>query len=68
MADCDEVVFMKDGAISERGSHSELAKAAGDYSQMLTFDHARSVKKQNSSDDSEVKKLDEETPLGMYCT
>lgn len=65
LADCDEVVFMKDGTISERGSHSALSEAAGDYCQMLTFDHSRSVKKQNSSDDTEVKTIDvdEETPL-----
>ncbi|KAK3927988.1 Multidrug resistance-associated protein 5 [Frankliniella fusca] len=63
LVDCDEVVFLKDGAISEHGSHSELSKAAGDYSQMLTFDHARSLKKQTSADDTEAKNIDEEPPL-----
>lgn len=53
---------MKEGTITEQGSHSELAKASGDYSQMLTFDHARTVKKQNSTDDKEVKTTDDVLP------
>lgn len=55
LAECDEVIYIKEGSITERGSHSELSKASGDYSQMLTFDHARTVKKDNSTDDVELK-------------
>lgn len=62
LAECDEVLYIKEGTISERGTHSELSKAAGDYSQMLTFDHARTVKKQSSADDNVVESVDEELP------
>lgn len=32
LVDCDEVVFMKEGCITERGSHEELMNLNGDYS------------------------------------
>ena len=50
---------MKDGTISEQGSHAELLKAAGDYSQMLTFDHTRTVKKQSSGDEAVTEDITE---------
>uniref|UniRef100_A0A8B9BNX2 ATP-binding cassette sub-family C member 5 n=1 Tax=Anser brachyrhynchus TaxID=132585 RepID=A0A8B9BNX2_9AVES len=31
LVDCDEVVFMKEGCITERGSHEELMNLNGDY-------------------------------------
>ncbi|XP_034256173.1 multidrug resistance-associated protein 5-like [Thrips palmi] len=62
LAECDEVIYLKEGSITERGSHSELSKASGDYSQMLTFDHARAVKKQNSADDTDLKTTDDVLP------
>ncbi|KAM9583222.1 ATP-binding cassette sub-family C member 5 isoform 2-T2 [Trichechus inunguis] len=31
LVDCDEVIFMKDGCITERGSHEELMNLNGDY-------------------------------------
>lgn len=31
LVDCDEVVFMKEGCITERGSHEDLMNLNGDY-------------------------------------
>lgn len=31
LVDCDEVIFMKEGCITERGSHEELMNLSGDY-------------------------------------
>lgn len=31
LADCDEVIFMKEGCITERGTHEELMQLSGDY-------------------------------------
>lgn len=31
LVDCDEVIFMKEGCITERGSHEELMNLNGDY-------------------------------------
>lgn len=39
---------MKDGMISERGTHNELTAFGGDYCQMLQFDQTRDQK--NSSE------------------
>lgn len=41
---CDEVLYMKDGLISERGAHKELIVQGGDYCQMLQFDQIRDQK------------------------
>jgi ABC-type transport system involved in cytochrome bd biosynthesis fused ATPase/permease subunit len=41
---CDEVLYMKDGLISERGTHTELIAQGGDYCQMLQFDQIRDQK------------------------
>ena len=35
---------MKDGMISERGTHNELIALGGDYCQMLQFDQTRDQK------------------------
>lgn len=31
LVDCDEVIFMKEGGITERGSHEDLMNLNGDY-------------------------------------
>lgn len=41
---CDEVLYMKDGLISERGTHKELIVQGGDYCQLLQFDQIRDQK------------------------
>lgn len=48
LEECDEVLYMKDGMISERGTHNELTAFGGDYCQMLQFDQTRDQK--NSSE------------------
>uniref|UniRef100_A0A8C3YJJ1 ATP-binding cassette sub-family C member 5 n=1 Tax=Catagonus wagneri TaxID=51154 RepID=A0A8C3YJJ1_9CETA len=35
LADCDEVIFMKEGCITERGTHEELMNLNGDYATIL---------------------------------
>ena len=45
---CDDVLYMKDGMISERGTHNELRALGGDYCHMLQFDQTRDQK--NSSE------------------
>jgi ABC-type transport system involved in cytochrome bd biosynthesis fused ATPase/permease subunit len=47
---CDEVLYMKDGLISERGTHKELVIQGGDYRQMLQFDQIRDQKTTNDVD------------------
>jgi ABC-type multidrug transport system ATPase subunit len=49
---CDEVLYMKDGLISERGTHDELIARGGDYYQMLQFDQTRD---QKTSGDVEIE-------------
>lgn len=41
---------MKDGLISERGTHDDLVKAERDYFQMLQFDQVRDRKNSESGD------------------
>ncbi|PSN51489.1 Multidrug resistance-associated protein 5 [Blattella germanica] len=41
---CDEVLYMKDGIIAERGAHQELINRGGDYCQMQQFDQVRDEK------------------------
>lgn len=31
LVDCDEVIFMREGSITERGTHEELMNLNGDY-------------------------------------
>ncbi|MBN3298523.1 MRP5 protein, partial [Amia calva] len=35
LVDCDEVIFMKDGSITENGSHEDLMQLNGDYAAMF---------------------------------
>uniref|UniRef100_A0A8B9BMI2 ATP-binding cassette sub-family C member 5 n=1 Tax=Anser brachyrhynchus TaxID=132585 RepID=A0A8B9BMI2_9AVES len=55
LVDCDEVVFMKEGCITERGSHEELMNLNGDYAtifnnlQLGETPHIEVLKNTNSS-------------------
>jgi ATP-binding cassette subfamily B protein len=51
---CDEVLYMKDGLISERGTHIELLALGGDYCQMLHFDQIRDQKTANEMENEET--------------
>lgn len=33
--DCDDVIFMRDGSITEQGSHEDLMNLNGDYAAMF---------------------------------
>ncbi|KAG8233856.1 hypothetical protein J437_LFUL006879 [Ladona fulva] len=59
LSECDEILFLKDGMITERGSHKELIDKGGDYFQMAKFDEAR------EKDEEEPKsgKLDKESSI-----
>ncbi|KAL0973582.1 hypothetical protein UPYG_G00206420 [Umbra pygmaea] len=35
LVDCDEVIFMRDGSITEQGSHEDLMRLNGDYAAMF---------------------------------
>ena len=35
LKDCDDVVLLKDGRISEHGSHDQLMEADGEYAQLI---------------------------------
>ncbi|XP_046390511.1 ATP-binding cassette sub-family C member 5-like [Ischnura elegans] len=52
LPECDEIIFLKDGVISERGTHEELMSLAGDYYQLMQFDETR---KENSESDNKPK-------------
>lgn len=35
LVDCDDVIVMRDGSITEQGSHEDLMKLNGDYAAMF---------------------------------
>lgn len=35
LVDCDEVIFMREGSITEKGSHEDLMNLNGDYAAMF---------------------------------
>lgn len=35
LVDCDEVIFMREGSITEKGSHEDLMNLNGDYTAMF---------------------------------
>ncbi|KAJ9585510.1 hypothetical protein L9F63_002711, partial [Diploptera punctata] len=57
---CDEVLYMKDGIIAERGAHQELINRGGDYFQMQQFDQVRDQKSANTADTEEGGGTEEE--------
>jgi ABC-type transport system involved in cytochrome bd biosynthesis fused ATPase/permease subunit len=56
---CDEVLYMKDGLISERGAHEELVTQGGDYCQMLQFDQIRDQKTTNEVETEQTSYVEE---------
>lgn len=57
---CDEVLYMKDGLISERGTHKELILQGGDYCQMLQFDQIRDQKITSEVETEQAFDMEEE--------
>lgn len=64
LEECDEILFMKNGVISERGTHAELRWQGGDYAHMLSYDQARD-KKKDEQDEAAPTDLDEEPPTDV---
>ena len=65
LEECDDVLYLKNGKISERGTHLELAALGGDYSHMLSYDQERDKKKDKKKAEEEVPTdLEEEPPIG----
>lgn len=64
LEECDEVLFLKDGVVSEHGTHSELAALGGDYSHMLSYDQTRDKKKDKKEEEAVPTDLEEEPPIG----
>lgn len=62
MEECDEILYMKNGVISERGTHAQLKAMNGDYAHMLSYDQDRD--KDKKEEDVNAADLDEEPPAG----
>lgn len=67
LEECDEILYMKNGVVSERGTHAELQALGGDYTHMLSYDHNRDKdKSKGKAAESEAPKdLDEEPPIDV---
>ncbi|XP_041095700.1 multidrug resistance-associated protein 5-like [Polyodon spathula] len=65
LVDCDEVVFMKDGSITEKGTHEDLMGLNGDYAAMfnsLQLGEAPHIESNNKNTTSSLKKPPEKGP------
>lgn len=65
LEECDEILYMKNGVISERGTHAELKALDGDYTHMLSYDQNRDKEKDKKEEDVNVADLDEEPPIDV---
>lgn len=66
LEECDEILYMKNGMVSERGTHEQLKKKGGDYTHMLSYDQNREEKKKDKKEEvADVKDLDEEPPIDV---
>ena len=41
VVDCDEIIYMKDGSITERGTFAELMELNGDFAEVYNSQQAR---------------------------
>lgn len=62
LGECDEVLYLKDGEISERGTHMELAAMGGGYSHMLSYEQDRDQKDDSKEHSYTAANLQEELP------
>ncbi|KAK3910281.1 Multidrug resistance-associated protein 5 [Frankliniella fusca] len=66
LEECDEILYMKNGVVSERGTHEQLKAKGGDYTHMLSYDQNREKKDKDKKEDvADVKDLDEEPPMDV---
>ncbi|XP_038050343.1 multidrug resistance-associated protein 5-like isoform X2 [Patiria miniata] len=49
LRDCDYVVLMRDGAISEQGTHDQLIAANGEYARLIDTFHGRGDEEEHAS-------------------
>ncbi|XP_069053913.1 ATP-binding cassette sub-family C member 5 isoform X2 [Lepisosteus oculatus] len=62
LVDCDDVLFMKDGSITEKGSHEDLMQLNGDYAAMfnnLQLGDAPCIEMSNKNTSNSLKKPSE---------
>ncbi|RXM29291.1 Multidrug resistance-associated protein 5 [Acipenser ruthenus] len=65
LVDCDEVIFMKDGSITEKGTHEDLMGLNGDYAAMfnnLQLGEAPHIEINNKKNTNSLKKPPEKGP------
>ncbi|MBN3286487.1 MRP5 protein, partial [Polyodon spathula] len=65
LVDCDEVIFMKDGSITEKGTHENLMGLNGDYAAMfnnLQLGEAPQIEINNKKNTNSLKKPPEKGP------
>lgn len=60
---CDVIAFMKDGTITELGTHEELVANDKDYNQLISLDQA----KRHETDDERKVGSDENYLTGNVC-
>ena len=49
---CDQVVFMKNGTISEFGTYEDLMKSGNDLYSMVSYDQSQKMDKEDTSKDN----------------
>ncbi|XP_035239753.1 multidrug resistance-associated protein 5 isoform X1 [Anguilla anguilla] len=67
LVDCDEVIFMRDGSITEQGSHEDLMSLNGDYAAMfnnLQLGEAPYIDVTHRNSGNSLKKPPEKTKAG----
>ncbi|KAI1893848.1 hypothetical protein AGOR_G00127890 [Albula goreensis] len=67
LVDCDDVIFMRDGSITEQGSHEDLMRLNGDYAAMfnnLQLGEAPYIEVTNKNTGNSLKKPPEKTKAG----
>ncbi|KAL7878331.1 hypothetical protein AOLI_G00093050 [Acnodon oligacanthus] len=67
LVDCDDVIFMREGSITEQGSHEDLMNLNGDYAAMfnnLQLGEAPLIEVPNKTSGSSLKKPSDNTKAG----
>ncbi|KAI4894928.1 hypothetical protein NFI96_014952, partial [Prochilodus magdalenae] len=67
LVDCDDVIFMREGSITEQGSHEDLMNLNGDYAAMfnnLQLGEAPFIEVPNKTSGSSLKKPSDNTKAG----
>ena len=63
LSKCDVIAFMKDGTVTELGTHEELVSNEKDYNHLISLDQA----KRKETDDERKMKIDKnDVPTNVY--